>query len=144
MLCKAGEFKYSTENRVNRIDWGKEPNIGKWRDSYDLWRGYKMIVPHTGDEMLDIRVYGTRRGDTVRCALWLHAGSKWTRGVGLAGGCGYDKSSAAIGDAFDSAGICLEDSIYGHGDGAVRGAIEAVALKVLGRGRGYLIVESHS
>ena len=48
-------------------------------------------------------------------------------GHGKAGGYGYDKRSAAIEAAFDSAGVTFERSFGGAGESASRAAILAVA-----------------
>ena len=51
-------------------------------------------------------------------------------GSGTAGGGGYHKESAAIADAFLSAGITMSRNFDGCGDTPVRVAIEALARKL--------------
>jgi len=47
-------------------------------------------------------------------------------GAGSAGGGGYDKQSAALACAIDSAGIKLSEDISGVGPGAIRDALGAI------------------
>jgi len=48
-------------------------------------------------------------------------------GSGFASGCGYDKESAAMADAVESAGITLDEDISGRGNPPLREALEAIA-----------------
>lgn len=50
-----------------------------------------------------------------------------TDGTGSAGGCGYDKDSAAVGEAIRNAGYTLEHRVDGVGLDAVKQALLAIA-----------------
>ena len=43
-----------------------------------------------------------------------------------------------------SAGVELEKNIDGVGESATRGALEAIAVKILGKGARFTIVEGHN
>lgn len=96
--------------------------------------------------VVEARFYMARRSDgasPVYCSLWVH-GNQYTSGYGKASGYGYHKSSAALQDAIDSAGIALTGDQYerdesperqekparidGCGDSAMRGAMRAIAI----------------
>jgi hypothetical protein len=81
----------------------------------------------------------------VYASVWLNApshgtrGGLWTSGSGSAGGGGYCKRSAAIGDAFTAAGFKLSQDVHGRGMSVIHEAMEAI-----GRACGFrrfLIVE---
>lgn len=67
-------------------------------------------------EVVDCRVYmgRSRAASTVYASLWVHAFECHTSGTGTAGGWGYHKDSAAVGEAISSAGIELWGSPYGE------------------------------
>jgi len=66
---------------------------------------------------------------TVYCSVWItKRDGQSVSGRGSAGGWGYDKESAALHDAIESAGVRLERSIHGVGDYAMREAMLAIAL----------------
>lgn len=77
-------------------------------------------------EPITVCWYMARRSDAsvVYCSIWLHGQGS---GHGSAGGGGYDKYSAALGDAIASAGIALDKDIRGRGESACREALEAIA-----------------
>ena len=149
MWLKTGEFKYSMENTVKEIKWGQEPNVGKWRDKMSVGKAYK-VIDGNANTLIDCRIY-YGSGMTVRCAIWINAyrgqittEGTYTRGVGMASGCGYDKYSAVVQSALYSAGVFLKKDIGGVGETATRGALEAIAKKILGKGKRFIIVESHN
>lgn len=85
-----------------------------------------------GLEAIVARFYG--RGATRYCVVWVHVwryrpdtGDNITVGMGKAGGGGYHKDSAALSDALEDAGFTLSYPFGGHGCGAERDALEAVA-----------------
>lgn len=96
------------------------------------------------DAIIDARLYmgASRSASNVYAAIWVHEiGEKddrrYASGTGSAGGCGYDKESAAIDEAISAAGIDLEYTntdgskrrayIAGVGETAVREALLAIA-----------------
>ena len=77
------------------------------------------------------RLYRSRRGDgstPMYAAIWIRTrDGRMLSGRGSAGGCGYCKRSAAIGQAVTSAGVRLAVDIEGRGMGAVDDALHAIA-----------------
>lgn len=72
----------------------------------------------------------SKSASTVYATIWVRGPDYWTSGHGQAGGYGYHKISAAVGDAIRSAGIELDQSISGVGERAITLAMEAIALKL--------------
>ena len=71
----------------------------------------------------------SNQASVVYSSIWVHSRHKHidVSGYGSAGGGGYHKESAALGDAIESAGIALDKSIDGAGDNAMKSAVEAIA-----------------
>ena len=78
------------------------------------------------------RVYmgRSRNSSTVYASVWLSGKECYGSGRGQAGGYGYNKESAAINDALQSAGIVLSRSVHGTGE-------HEEALKATARALGY-------
>ena len=93
-------------------------------------------------EVITVRCYMGRSASasTVYASIWVNAPDIHTSGKGKAGGYGYHKASAAIGDAINSAGITLDTDISGVGNSAILDALTAIA-NALGFER-VLIVEN--
>jgi hypothetical protein len=77
------------------------------------------VVGKVGGELRDVvtaRCYMGRSSSAsvVYASLWVHVGDNCTSGKGSAGGGGYHKQSAAIGEAISSAGIELYGDVYAH------------------------------
>ena len=72
-----------------------------------------------------VRVYYPAQ--TAYACVWISGKDNYSIGKGKAGGCGYDKASAAVDIALRDAGIQLETSIHGVGESAIRGALNASA-----------------
>lgn len=126
-------------------------------DPKDRW-SKRIVTP------VDVRVYMGRSSSAsaVYCSVWARSrkgaklvnvftdGKKPVRlsmdpaqtihvsGRGSAGGYGYHKESAAIEDAFTSAGFSFEGHFGGCGDGPAEHAVEAVA-RFLGWTKGTVI-----
>jgi len=82
-------------------------------------------------EPVDARVYMSRSANgasPVYASVWINdrASNTHISGRGMSSGYGFDKPSAAIGSAIESAGIELSEQIEGRGDSAVRDAITAI------------------
>lgn len=86
------------------------------------------VVTNTLKELITVRCYMGRSANvsTVYASIWVH-GDIYTSGMGKAGGGGYHKTSAAIGNAIESAGIALDQDIWGVGEGAIHEALKAIA-----------------
>jgi hypothetical protein len=115
---------------------GKSGTIkGKWRDK-ELIRSFQVFDLEALDynnrpkRVIDCRLYMGRSNNSsmVYCLLWISPiDGTWVEGSGSAGGYGYEKQSAAIGDAIMSAGITLERDVSGVGLEAAKIALEAIA-----------------
>lgn len=71
------------------------------------------------------------QASVVYASIWVHS-IEYPSGHGKAGGYGYCKCSAAMGDAIRSAGIELSHRISGGGMQAIEGALLAIARYYLG------------
>ena len=100
------------------------------------------VVSNTLKELITVRCYMGRSANAsvVYASIWVHGPEHFTSGTGKAGGYGYHKSSAAIGDAIKSAGIELSKDIEGVGDSAVIEALGAIA-EAMGYNK-FLILEN--
>lgn len=101
-----------TKERENAFNYGGKKPLTSRRI---------LIDKKTEHEIVDCRTYGA--GSTVYCSIWVRGVKDnkkpvdWvynnTSGRGRAGGYGYHKESAAVGDAIRSAGVLLTGSPYG-------------------------------
>lgn len=81
----------------------------------------------------------SRNASTVYASIWISRDGFYAAGWGDAGGWGYCKASAAVGDAISRAGIVLERDIHGAGHSAIKEAMHAIA-DALGCGKMRIIV----
>ena len=144
-MLKATLPKTETDNGRNR---------SQEKELVSYW---KVIAYSKGEfhEPIDCRCWmgRSKQASTVYCSIWIRdrRNGRWYAGNGSAGGYGYHKESAAIGDAIDSAGVQLTGSvskrngeakgpahIHGVGESAIKAALEAIA-RALGF-RKYTIV----
>ena len=100
------------------------------------------VITDTLKEIITVRCYMGRSASAsvVYASLWITAPDYYSSGTGKAGGYGYHKPSAAIGDAIASAGIGLSKDISGVGNGAIHEALGAIA-EAMGYNK-FLIVEN--
>lgn len=96
--------------------------------------GYKVIGMVKGelDLLITVRAWmgRSRNASTVYASIWVHGdtkGANYRSGHGSAGGYGYHKLSAALGEAIGSAGIELSERIGGVGERAMEDALLAIA-----------------
>jgi hypothetical protein len=108
--------------------------------------GYKLIVPSSqpserwfADTKIDLRIYGTQAMNYA--CVWIFGPDIHATGSGKAGGYGYHRASAATQEALNSAGVVLDQSISGVGDGAMEDALIAIA-KHMGYTQ-YQIIKCH-
>jgi hypothetical protein len=98
------------------------------RKENNFSHSYKVVV-FDGKELyipIDCRIYWTN--SRCYCCLWAY--SKNSGAItcsGYAGGYGYDKESAAVGEALRNGGIILERSINGVGQSAIEDALITIA-----------------
>lgn len=103
--------------------------IASNRKEKSFTRGYT-VVAYGGKEqpikeLIDARIYQTN-SRSYAC-IWVNSKPVYISGGGHAGGYGYHKPSAALQAAIADAGIVLDASINGVGDGAMIEALLAVA-----------------
>jgi hypothetical protein len=111
-------------------------NIEHYRRESSFRQGVKLIDLDNGNTPIDARFYGS--GATVYCVVWIMGDAQ---GYGKAGGYGYHKASTAFEEALSRAGVRLGQWVGGVGDGAIDGALLAIA-EHLGIAR-PLIVKAH-
>lgn len=97
-------------------------NIASYRRENSFWKSLSLIDLDAGKEVASVRFYGANAA--VYCVAWINGDA---RGYGKAGGYGYHKPSAAMSEALLRAGVHLDQSIDGVGDGAMIDALEALA-----------------
>lgn len=128
----------------NQAVTGFEPrvstrNMTSYRRESSFYQELALIDLDRGESVAEFRFYGP--GATVYCVAWLnlwHYGIEAScRGMGKAGGYGYHKPSAAMGEALKDCGFTFAEEIHGVGDDAIRRAIVAIAEKV-GIARPYI------
>lgn len=117
-------------------------NARNYSGDKELTRSFDVIGCKDGSmrELMTVRCWmgRSRSASTVYASIWTY--QPWMSGTGRAGGYGYCKTSAAVGDAIRSADIELDSDINGRGESAIREALTAIALEM-----GYtnvLIVEN--
>ena len=119
----------------NAVNYGnKKELVNSWNVIVNSENGLKNIIT--------VRCYMGRstNASTVYASIWVHSTDHQTSGTSNAGGYGYHKASAAIGDAIASAGIGLSKDISGVGNGAIHEALGAIA-ESMGYSK-FLIVEN--
>lgn len=99
-------------------------NIYSYRREKSFDSQIAVIDLDTGREIVCARFY--RPNETVYCVVWIFS-DKPARGYGKAGGGGYHKRSAAMGNALTRAGVTLSKPIYGCGGAAMSDALLALA-----------------
>ncbi len=86
-----------------------------------------MACGEDGEPKEWVRAVTTRSKLRIYANVWVFSKAFTSVGSGWAGGCGYHKASAAVGDAIDNAGIELSSDVRGRGDGAITEALYAIA-----------------
>ena len=102
------------------------------RDKQALIHQYAVLGIVDGEirSLVEARIYmsASRSAERMTAILWVH-GKNYASGSGYAGGYGYHKPSAAVGNAIDAAGIELDRHfIGGGGESVLIDALKAVAL----------------
>ena len=113
-------------------------NLSFRKERSGLFREYAALVPSTYRKqdmhaIVTIRLYWPGNVTCYACAWIAHKksvlpdGGTCVNGSGSAGGYGYDKPSAAVGEALRNAGFELSECISGRGESAIIEAALAVA-----------------
>lgn len=85
---------------------------------------YMVVDMTTGNIKIDLRLYSTQNTDYA--CVWIFQG-ELANGSGKAGGWGYHRASAAVWDAFNSAGIRFSDL---SGSGMIEEALSILATEL--------------
>jgi len=128
---------------------GQFTKCPEWRETARLYEGYKVIAYKEGysnpwNEIIDCRIYARGNGRSMGsncCLIWVLGGTDnaYGRGYGVAGGCGYHRTSAALSSALHSMGIQLGGfECSGVGDDAMRQALLELA-RLLGFDNVHLV-----
>lgn len=119
-------------------------SIRAYRRESSFYKELSLIDLDKGRSVLEARFYGA--GATCYCVVWIHAwehgfpeagATASCRGCGKAGGGGYHKPSAAMGEALADAGFTLSEPIDGRGDSAMDSALRDIAA-LFGIARPYI------
>lgn len=125
---------------LNIVENRNGKNLGSSKEMVSTWN---LVVDLDGELVspITVRCYKGRSSSAsvVYASVWIGDRPFRTSGHGRAGGYGYCKVSAAIDDAFRSAGIELNKSISGIGIGAVESAIVAIGEYMFGKRKMILI-----
>lgn len=120
-------------------------NATNYGHNKELVGAYSVIgtIGGTMRELVTCRTWmgRSRSASTVYAAVWVHGPSMYASGKGTAGGYGYHKESAAVGDAISSAGFDLSKHINGCGERPMIEALEALAR--LAGAEGELLTVQH-
>ena len=115
--------KYITTTRAKLLESLQERNVSHKIDKMDLYRDFEYILLDSAKvasknsdykkpkSFITCRIYVTSKAGTYGhqflAVMWVNIDgqSRQASGSGLTGGCGYDKVSTAVADAFRSLGI---------------------------------------
>lgn len=121
------------------IDYNTEVNyrqpIIEKRDTAELVYAIHVLGIQNSEviELIDCRLYAPRKRtgmSNIYAIIWFKIGDFWQVGTGKAGGCGYDKKSAAIDSAVASVGInCF--SFSGMGIDCAKTTLVKIAEKII-------------
>lgn len=107
---------------------------------------YAGVICDRGEikEPVTVRIYST--DSRVYACVWVNA-SGYRHGSAYAGGYGYHRASAAVGESIKNCGIDLDKDIDGRGDGAIREAIEAIVAEIYAGNetvmKTFTVIEAH-
>jgi hypothetical protein len=106
-----------------------------FRNKKVLIHGFQYINTVNSIAVIDCRIYAgkSHNSSQIVAAIWIHDyyGSRFSHGVGIAGGYGYHKGSLAIESALKDMGIKLDEAIGGLGYDACKTAFSSI-MKALG------------
>ena len=102
-------------------------NAINYGDKKAMIRTYNVITEGL-ENIITVRCYmgRSKESSTVYASIWIDTPCYHSSGKGKASGYGYHKSSAAIGEAIENAGITI-DPIHGRGESAIEDALKAIA-----------------
>jgi hypothetical protein len=112
----------------------------KFRDNTPLHSGMKVVSVMDKDlkEIIDARFYRGNSG-RVYCCVWVHGDERYGRGVGIADGYGYHKTSAALSFALQDMGLVLrKHDCNCAGEGAMADILKEFA-RLMGYENAHLI-----
>jgi len=100
-------------------------------------REFAALDRKTGDAIATLRIYNSPSNSCNYACVWIHVkqSKRFPEGLHASGsarasGYGYHRASQAAEDAITRAGFTLDQTIGGAGDGAIRDAVQALAVCV--------------
>lgn len=128
--------------RVNRVRWIAENPRFKEYANQDYYKEYpERLAQQRFITAVDARLWMGRSASAsvVHCSVWLrNRAGVFSSGRGDAGGGGYHKESAALYEAFESAGVDFSKGWGGSGDQAMSRAVALVGAKLGFRAGGLI------
>ena len=143
--------EYITAPRAKLLSSMQDCNILAKIDKMDLYRDYEYILLEQAKfssqddhykkpkSFITCRIYVTSKagmyGHQFLAAVWINIDgqSRQASGLGLTGGCGHDKVSTAVDDAFRSLGLGPDMVKYFDGTGDHEKALDELASILAGR-----------
>lgn len=128
---------------LNYIKTNEPGNIHNIREK-ELVKAYHVIDLNERKELVNCRLYmgRSKNASTVYCLIWIKSETEWICLSGSAGGYGYDRYSAAVGDALYGS-VTLDQSIDYVGSEATKAALIAVA-EYFSPGSDTFLIESYA
>ena len=144
----AHKYEYKKLRRAI-IDSPRKVGSGETRKTKELMQGYKILRKSTLDELMDIRIYATRRarvdGYQWCAAIWIHTDNIYKSWFSpLTNGSGYEKLSACVYDALPHEVQEYVPSFYGVGEGAMEDGLLNIAKALVGPDIKVHIVKFHA
>lgn len=106
-----------TQATIKAIIRTQQKNGSDYSNKKELVSSWSVVGTINGElrEIVTVRCYmgRSRNSSTVYASIWVNGDDIHTSGKGCAGGYGYNKHSAAVGEAIKSAGIELYGNPYG-------------------------------
>ena len=140
MKLKKADLSMIAKLPENQLDFRNAKNLSNEKETVSR---YTVIDKKTEREIINCAVYmgRSRNSSQVYASIWISSEGFYVSGYGEAGGYGYHKESAAIGNAISSAGVKLFGKLYsgelkdfkkecrigGGGESAIRAAFIAIA-----------------
>lgn len=109
------------------------------------------IDRRSGAAVVTLRIYGSATNSANYACVWVHGArsKKHPEGIHASGsaratGYGYHRPSQAAQEAIEASGFTLAQPIDGRGDGAMIGAVRAVAVACGLRASAIIIHQAHA
>ena len=117
---------------MNKVTSFTENRNGKYLDDKEMVGNLSVIHLNNGKmELIARSIFWMSRSKSaskVYCTVWVgNNQTEYSVGHGSASGYGYHRPSAALSEAFESAGVKFEKDFSGHGSSAMEEAMLSVS-----------------